>query len=129
MRKLLIISSILIILFFIEIPPYVELNDLAIIETIGIEYKDNQYTVFLKEVIPTKGDQGIDYKYKYYDARCSNIIDALNKIKKETPKKIYLSKVQKLVTNIRQTNNIKKELDIKPNSIIHTNNIKENIKD
>ena len=76
MKKIIIIISIIALTYFIKIPPYVELNDLAIIESIGIEYKDNQYIIYLKELIPTKSDQGIDYKYKYYETK-SNEIDNL----------------------------------------------------
>lgn len=127
MKKIIIIISIIALTYFIKIPPYVELNNLAIIESIGIEYKDDQYIVYLKELIPTKSDQGINYKYKYYEVKSNEITTAIEKIKKETSKKIYLSKIKKLITNLQQTDDIKKELDIKPNSIIHTDNIKDTI--
>ena len=49
MKKRIIIITVIVLTYFIKIPPYVELNNLAIIESIGIEYKDNQYIIYLKE--------------------------------------------------------------------------------
>ena len=130
MKKIIYFIIVFIISFLIKIPPYIELNNLAIIETIAIEEKDNSYTVYLKELIPIKNDQGIKYNYKYYEATSKSIDKAISKIKKEASKKLYFSKVKKIITNIKNTDHIKKELDIKPNSIIHTNKrIKKIIKD
>ena len=130
MKKIIYFLIVFLISFLIKIPPYIELNNLAIIETIGIEEKDNMYTIYLKELIPIKNDQGIKYEYKYYEASSKTIDKAINKIKKETSKKLYFSKIKKIITNIKNTDPIKKELDIKPNSITHTNkNIKLIIKD
>ena len=124
MKKIILILLIIIELFIIKIPKYEELNNLAIIKEIAIEYKENKYTIYLKEIIPIKDNQGINYKYKIYKETSSTIKEAYNKIKKKTKKKIYLNKVQKLKTNIKNTNKIKKELQIKPKSIIHSNNFK-----
>lgn len=130
MKKIIYFIIVFIISFLIKIPPYIELNNLAIIETLAIEEKDNSYTVYLKELIPIKNDQGIKYNYKYYEATSKSIDKAISKIKKEASKKLYFSKVKKIITNIKNTDHIKKELDIKPNSIIHTNkSIKKIIKD
>lgn len=124
MKKIILILLIIIELFIIKIPKYEELNNLAIIKEIAIEYKENKYTIYLKEIIPIKDNQGINYKYKIYKETSSTIKKAYNKIKNKTKKKIYLNKVQKLKTNIKNTNKIKNELQIKPKSIIHSNNFK-----
>lgn len=124
MKKKILILLIIIELFIIKIPKYEELNNLAIIKEIAIEYKENKYTIYLKEIIPIKDNQGINYKYKIYKETSSTIKKAYNKIKNKTKKKIYLNKVQKLKTNIKNTNKIKNELQIKPKSIIHSNNFK-----
>ena len=124
MKKIILILLIIIELFIIKIPKYEELNNLAIIKEIAIEYKENKYTMYLKEIIPIKDNQGINYKYKIYKETSSTIKKAYNKIKNKTKKKIYLNKVQKLKTNIKNTNKIKNELQIKPKSIIHSNNFK-----
>ena len=61
MNKLLIIF-LLIPLLFINIPPYIELNNLAIIEEIGIKQNKENYTLYLKEIIPIKEELGIPVK-------------------------------------------------------------------
>lgn len=128
MKKLLIII-LLIPTLFIKIPEYVELNNLIIIDTIIVKEDKNHIKLYLKEIIPTKSNQGITYKYKYYHEEGSNIKNIIKKIKLNTNKKLYLKKTKKLITNKKNTDIIKKELDIKPNSIIHTNNIENYIKD
>lgn len=128
MKKILIII-LLIPTLFIKIPEYVELNNLIIIDTIIIQEENNHIKIYLKEIIPTKSNQGITYKYKYYQEEGNDIKNIISKIKKNTNKKIYLQKAKKLITNKKNTNIIKKELDIKPNSIIHTKNLNNYLKD
>lgn len=118
MNKLLIIL-LLIPLLFINIPPYIELNNIAIIEEIGIKQNKNNYTLYLKEIIPIKEDNSIKYEYKYYESTSKNIKTCLKKINNKTKKTIYLNKVKTIYTN--KNINIKKELGIKPNSIKLTN--------
>lgn len=118
MNKLLIIL-LLIPLLFINIPPYIELNNLAIIEEIGIKKNKENYTLYLKEIIPIKEDNSIKYEYKYYESTNKNIKTCLKDINKTTKKTIYLNKVKTIYTN--KYINIKKELGIKPNSIKLTN--------
>ena len=118
MNKLLIIL-LLIPLLFINIPPYIELNNLAIIEEIWIIQNKEKYTLYLKEIIPIKEDNSIKYEYKYYESTNKNIKSCLKEINKHTKKTIYLNKVKTIYTN--KNINIKKELGIKPNSIKLTN--------
>ena len=118
MNKLLIML-LLIPLLFINIPPYIELNNLAIIEEIGIIQNKENYTLYLKEIIPIKEDNSIKYEYKYYEFTNKNIKSCLEEINKNTKKTIYLNKVKTIYTN--KNINIKKELGIKPNSIKITN--------
>ena len=118
MNKLLIIF-LLIPLLFINIPPYIELNNLAIIEEIGIKKNKENYTLYLKEIIPIKEDNSIKYEYKHYESTNKNISSCLKDINKTTKKTIYLNKVKTIYTN--KYINIKKELGIKPNSIKVTN--------
>ena len=125
MKKLLIILIIVLELSLIKIPKYTELNNLAIIEEIAIQKNNNSYTIILKEIIPKKKDQGINYEYEYYQETSASITKAINKIKKKTKKKLYLQKAKSLITNITNSHEIIIELDINPSTIIHTNNIKE----
>lgn len=118
MNKLLIII-LLIPLLFIKIPKYTELNNLAIIEEIGIKEENNKYTLYLKEIIPIKEDNSIKYEYKYYESTSKNIKTSLKEIKNKSNKKIYLNKVKNVYSN--KQINIRKELGIKPNSFKITN--------
>ena len=128
-KYIILIIIILIELFAIKIPNYVELNDLAIIEEIAIEHKSNNYTIILKEIIPIKADQGINYEYKYYEESASTIKKAYQKLTSRTKKKLYLHQAKSLITNIKFSKPIKKTLNIKPKNIIHTNNVQSKIKD
>ena len=63
MRKYIILLLLFCGLsFFVKIPKYKELNHLKIIDKITI----NCDGVILREVIPSKDNNGIKYKYKYY---------------------------------------------------------------
>lgn len=120
MKKIILLLLILLELFVLKIPDYVELNDLAIIEKIYLEEKNNQYTLILKEIIPLKSDQGISYKYEYHKSTANSLDKAYTKIKNKTKKKLYLNKTKSLITNIKSTSEILKKLNIKPKTITHT---------
>jgi hypothetical protein len=129
MKKILLYTIIILELSLIKVPEYIELNNLAIIEEIGIIEKNNKYTIILKEIIPIKSNQGINYKYKYYKETASTVDKALTNLINQTKKKLYLNKTKSLITNMTSTENTIKRLDIKPKTIIHTNdNINEIIK-
>lgn len=125
MRNIIFIFVVLLGAVFIKIPEYVELNDLAIIKDIGIEYDNGRYTIILKEVIPKKDVNGINYEYKYYEESSDDFNKAFNNIKENTNKKIYLNKVKTIITNYDKTDKFIKDLNINPDEIIH---IKKNIK-
>ena len=102
------IIYILILISIFIVPPYKELNNIKIIDAIGI---DNN-KIYLREVIPNKNNNEIKYKYK------------LNEInKKDINKKLYLYKIKFIVTN----NTIPKYFINKTNNIIHSNNIKDKL--
>ena len=129
MKRIILILLIILELFIIKIPKYEELNNLVIIKEIAVEYSKDKYTIYLKEIIPIKANQGINYKYKIYKETSTSIKKAYNKIVSKTKKKLYLNKAKTLTTNIKNTDKIKNELKIKPESIIHSNNISNNFKD
>lgn len=129
MKRIILILLIILELFIIKIPKYEELNNLVIIKEIAVEYSKDKYTIYLKEIIPIKANQGINYKYKIYKETSTSIKKAYNKIISKTKKKLYLNKVKTLTTNIKNTDKIKNELKIKPESIIHSNNISNKFKD
>ena len=121
MKKALLLILIILELILIKVPNYVELNNLAIIDTIGIIEENNRYTIILKEIIPTKSDQGIKYEYKYYKETSTTIKKAITNLNKKTKKKLYFNKTKSLITNMITTKKIIHILNIKPNTIIHSN--------
>ena len=121
MKKLIIIIIFITIGLLIKIPEYEELNNLAIINTIAINNKNNKTTIILKEIVPKKNDNGIDYDYIYYKSTSSSIDKALVNIKSKTKKKIYLQKCKYLILDKTTSDTIINRLNIKPKYIIHTN--------
>ena len=120
MKKLFLLLLILLGAFIFKIPEYVELNNLAIIEAIGVELSNDKYTIYLKEVIPKKDENGIKYEYKYYKSSDLNLEDAYKKLSDTTKKKLYYNDVKSLVINLEKSNKIVKLFSIKPKNIIHT---------
>ena len=90
MKKVVIVLLVLIGAYLCKIPEYKELNDLTIIDGIGVYYDGDNYNVYLREIIPIKSDRGIDYEYKYYDDKDVDIKKAYKKIVTNTKKKFYL---------------------------------------
>lgn len=120
MKKVGIIILLISIVVFPKISPYVELNNLAIIESIGVSYKDENYTVWLKEVIPIKDEQGINYEYEYYKGTGQSIEKAYKEITLKTKKKLYLKRTKLLITNLKHSQNVINALKIKPKNILHS---------
>ena len=90
MKKLFLLVLVLLGAFIFKIPEYVELNNLAIIEAIGVDFTNDKYTVYLKEVIPKKDENGIKYEYKYYKSSDLNLEDAYKKLSDKTKKKLSI---------------------------------------
>lgn len=106
MRKLLIIGFIIISSLIIKIPEYRELNNLKIIESVGLDCVNNK--IYLKEIIPIKEDNGIKYEYIIYTS--SNSIN----------NKFYLNNTKYIITNCDNTSNFVLKNKIKFNYIYHT---------
>ena len=120
MKKILIIVVILVVsLLFIDIPKYEELNNLAIIDAIGIENDNGMVKLILRELIPTKDDNGIEYNYVYYNSKADTVEEAYKKIKKSTKKRVYLDRCSYLILDNNYTDDVKKKLNIHPVVIYH----------
>ena len=122
MKKIILIIIIIIELFIIKIPKYNELNNIAIIEEITVLKINNKYHITFKEIIPTKDNNGLTYKYKNHKIKTNNINNSLIEISKTTKKKLYLSKTKSLTTNLTYSNNLIKLYKIKPTIINHPSN-------
>lgn len=118
MRKIIYVIIAVILSFILPIPTYDELNNLAIIEGAAIEYGDGYYTIYLKEIIPKRDSQGIEYDYKYYNGTGRSLEKAYENISSKTKKKLYLSKIKFLILNYND-NDVCEYLNIKPKKIYY----------
>ena len=109
-KNILIIISVILISLIFNIPKYRELNNIHIIEGIGINCINDKQIVYLKEIIPEKDDSGIEYKYRYYTYH--------NKINNN---KIYLKGTRYIITNCINTNEVINIYNLNPKYIYHTN--------
>ena len=109
-KNILIIISVILISLIFNIPKYRELNNIHIIEGIGINCINDKQIVYLKEIISEKDDSGIEYKYRYYTYH--------NKINNN---KIYLKGTKYIITNCINTNEVINTYNLNPKYIYHTN--------
>ena len=99
MKKYILFILLLIPLLFIKIPKYIELNNLAIIDRVYISCYNNKYNVKLREIIPIKDDNGIEYDYKYYKGTGNNINTIIKNINNKTKKKLFYKHIEKVYSN------------------------------
>jgi len=97
MKKILI----LLILLLTGCNKYTELNELAIIKSIGIEKKDN-YTLYAEIITDIKDNEPITEIIKVTD---SNINNLFNKIKLQVNKEIYFSHIDLIILDFNLKNN------------------------
>ena len=110
MRKILyLIGLVFTSLLLCSCSKYEELNNLAIISNITISYKDNNYIVTMQEIIPQKGQNKVDYDYKYRTGSDEKLSKAFSNIIDHSPKKIYLRRVQNIIIEYDNKDKILKE--------------------
>lgn len=95
MKKILI--TILLVLCITGCVNYTELNELLVVTSIGIDYKDDKYIVYLSTVDGKFDDNDIEKEYKTYKEEGTTLVDAFNKLYQVVDKKIYLSHLDLLV--------------------------------
>ena len=96
MKKILIIIIILFFMIFITgCKHYTELNDLAIIKSIGITYTNNEYTLYAEIIDEVNVDKLPETKV--ISESNKNIKDLFNDIKLLVNKEIYLSHIDLLI--------------------------------
>ena len=91
------ILLILIILFIGGCYDYQELNDMAIVDGILIDYVDNEYKVYLNVIKSSKGKDGNELKNKVLVGSDNVIANAFNKSINMSSNKVYLGHVSLLV--------------------------------
>lgn len=107
-KKIYFILSFLLILMIGGCSKYEELNNLSIISNITITYKDGLYIVSMQEIIPQKGENKINYDYKYRTGSGKNLAKAFPNIIDHSPKKIYLRRVQNVIIDYKNRKKIMK---------------------
>ena len=117
-NSLIVIFLLLLPVVVFGNPDYVELNDLAIIRGIGVSCQE-EVSLYLQEIISIKGDSGIRYDYEYYQADGKKLGNAYQKIEEKTKKKLYLSKIDYLVTDCKKSSFILDEFHLKDIKIYH----------
>lgn len=88
-----IIFLIVVLLLNTGCTSYTELNDLSIVNTLGIDYKDNKYIITLSIIEKDNDNDNI----KVYTANNKNINKAINNIYLSSNKKLYLSHLDLLI--------------------------------
>jgi hypothetical protein len=127
MKRIILIIIVFIGLIFIKIPKYIELNNLIIVEGIGLECRD-EYTLYIKEVIPIKSDNGITYKYKIYENKSNEIDKLFDDIIDNSNKLIFYRDAKYIITNCDSSSIITDKIKLNVNYIKHTkNNIKKEL--
>ena len=121
LKTVFVVILVLVPIFIFKIPEYVELNDLAIIEGIGLSCHEDGVTLYLKEVVPVKSDAGITYQYNYYQSDGKKLDNAYQKIQNKEDKKIFIDRSQYIVTNCTSTDFIFEYFHLYDLKIQHTN--------
>ena len=95
MKKIIYILLFLCLIF--NTNNYQELNRLAIITNIGIDYSNNNYTLIYQEVIPSKKDGKIINNYKYHISKDKDLEKAFSEMKRIIPKTIYFGHLENVL--------------------------------
>lgn len=96
MYKKIVLLPILLF-FFTGCINYTELNELGIIETMGIEKVNDTFLVTLNMIDAKKNEDDEEEMRKFYEATGSTISEAIDNIYLKSSKKIYLSHLEVLL--------------------------------
>ena len=112
MRKYLLFIIPIIILFLMPIPSYVELNHLIIVDEIHVICNDS-YTLMIREIIPIRENNSIDYQYKEYQSSHKNLELAKKRIEEDTKDRFYYKKAKIIIGNCPNKKKILELFDLK----------------
>lgn len=76
---------------------YTELNDLSIVSTIGIDYKNNKYQLIVNVIDGKLDDQEIEKSITTFKSEKTSLDEAFNDIYLKSSKKLYLSHLDLLI--------------------------------
>ena len=103
MKKIII--PLILILSLSGCKNYIEINDLAILTGIVIDYKDNMYEVTAQLIVNDK-----DSKIEVFKSSSSSINEAIAELSKLSNKEVFISHLKVLIVTDRI---IKKDIDFK----------------
>lgn len=95
--KIKIVILINLILLLTGCTAYTELNDLSIVSTIGIDYKDNKYQLIVNVIDGKLDDQEIEKSIITFKSKKTTLEEAFNDIYLKSSKKLYLSHLDLLI--------------------------------
>ncbi len=107
MKKIIIGLGIIILLIALGNVKYTELNNIGIIDTIGITKEENDYKVYVKVLIPQKNDEN---NYEIYDFNLKSMNYLMNELYKKENKDILLSHLNLLILDNDLTKKEYKEI-------------------
>ena len=106
--KLLIISIITLLLTGCS--SYIELSDLSIVNSLGIDYYDNKYYLTLSLIEGKNDDQQLEKELTIYSASSTTLDGAFQKIYLTSSKHLYLSHIDLLIFSKNAVNNKLKDI-------------------
>ncbi|MBQ8472311.1 MAG: hypothetical protein IJ501_02280 [Bacilli bacterium] len=106
MKKLILLT---IILLLTGCSSYIELNDLVVINSIGIEQKDNKYT-FYTSIVEEVDEETMKPKTKVLEVEGNSLNEIIDNLSNSLSKKIYISHLDLLLINDSIKSNELKEI-------------------
>ena len=98
MKRILKILTVLTIIFTLTGCNYVELNKLAIVSALGIDFKDNKYQITAQVMDVTNTKEGsMNQSSLIYEAEGITIGKAIRNLSEKYPKTVYLGHLQIIV--------------------------------
>ncbi len=103
MKKYLFLLSI--ILLFTGCSSYTELNELSIVDTLGIDYIDNKYYLVMNVIEGKLNDKDLEEEFTTYQTSGDTLEECFHEIYLQSPKRLYLSHIDLLVLTDNSINN------------------------
>lgn len=97
MKKSKLLLLLLPLLLITGCSSYIELNQLGIVSLLGIDYKENEYHLYINIIEGEKEDGTLTKNTTIYDASGDSIDQAFHHLYLKSNKKIYLSHMDALV--------------------------------
>lgn len=108
MKKIILLFSLIFI--FTGCSSYTELNELNIVDTLGIDYVDNKYYLFMNVVDGSLENDEIEEKFITYQTNGDTLEECFHKIYLQSPKRLYLSHIDLLILTDDAINNKFKDI-------------------